>query len=54
LVAVHLILVALAVKYSLKQQHLLNLGHMGDCNSMKVAPTHTCAQYQDCWYKHVV
>ena len=31
-----------------------NLCHMGDYNSLKVAPTHICAQHQDHWYKHAV
>jgi len=31
-----------------------DLCRMRDCNNLKVAPTHACAQHQDRWYHHVV
>ena len=31
-----------------------NLCHICDCNNLKVAPTQTCAQHQNCWHKHIV
>lgn len=31
-----------------------NLCRIHDCNNLKVAPTHTCAQHQDRWYHHVI
>ena len=31
-----------------------NLCRIHDWNNLKVAPTHTCAQHQNRWHKHIV